>query len=39
MRLHIKNARIVDPASGKDGPGELFIADGKIAEERRSPTA
>ena len=29
MRLHIKNARVVDPASGKDGPGELFTADGK----------
>jgi len=33
MRLHIKNARVVDPASGKDGPGELFTADGKIAKE------
>jgi dihydroorotase len=33
MQLHIKNARIVDPASGKDGSGELFIADGKISQE------
>src|SRR5215210_8423946 len=33
MRIHIKNARVVDPASGKDGAGELFIADGKISKE------
>jgi dihydroorotase len=33
MRLHIKNARVVDPASGKDGTGELFLADGKISKE------
>ena len=33
MQLHIKNARIVDPASGKDGSGELFIADGRISKE------
>jgi dihydroorotase len=33
MRLHIKNARVVDPASGKDGAGEIFISDGKISNE------
>jgi dihydroorotase len=33
MRLHIKNGRIVDPASGKDGVGDIFIADGKISSE------
>jgi dihydroorotase len=33
MRLHIKNGRIVDPASGKDGAGEIFIADGRISAE------
>jgi dihydroorotase len=32
MRIAIKNGRIVDPASGRDGSGELYIADGKIAE-------
>jgi dihydroorotase len=33
MRLHIKNARIVDPASGREGSGELFVAHGRIAAE------
>ena len=32
MRVQIKNGRIVDPASGKEGSGDLFIADGKIAD-------
>jgi dihydroorotase len=31
--LHIRNGRIVDPASGRDGIGDLFLVDGKIAEE------
>jgi dihydroorotase len=30
--LHIKNGRLVDPASGKDGRGDLFVADGKIVD-------
>ena len=29
MRLHIKNARVVEPASGKDGSGDVFVVDGK----------
>jgi len=33
MRLHIKNARVVDPASGRDGAGDVFVADGKISTE------
>ena len=37
MRLHIKNARVVDPAAGKDGTGELFVADGKISKELSKP--
>ena len=32
MRVHIKNGRIVDPASGRDEIGELFLADGRIVE-------
>ena len=31
MRLHIRNGRIVDPASGRDEVGDLFAADGKIS--------
>jgi len=37
MRIHIRNGRIVDPATGKDTQGDLFIADGKIAEEFARP--
>ncbi len=33
MRIHIKNGRIVDPATGRDGPGELHIVDGKLSQE------
>jgi dihydroorotase len=33
MRLHIRNGRIVDPASGKDGSGDLFVVDGKLSTE------
>jgi len=37
MRLAIKNARIIDPASGRDGHGDLYVADGKISEEFARP--
>jgi dihydroorotase len=33
MRLHIKSGRVVDPASGKDGMGDVFVVDGKISAE------
>jgi len=29
--LLIKNGRIIDPANGRDEPGDLFIADGRIS--------
>jgi dihydroorotase len=32
VKLAIKNARIIDPASGRDSKGDLYIADGKISE-------
>ena len=31
--LLIKNGRVVDPASGRDAVGDVFVSDGKIAEE------
>ncbi|HET7669141.1 MAG TPA: dihydroorotase [Burkholderiales bacterium] len=37
MKTLIKNARIVDPASGRDDKGELYIADGRISEEFAKP--
>jgi dihydroorotase len=37
MKIAIKNARIIDPASGRDAPGDLYIAEGKIAEEFARP--
>ncbi len=35
MRLHITNGRLVDPASGRDGPGDVYVADGKLVERFR----
>jgi dihydroorotase len=29
--LWIKNARVIDPASRRDAPGEVFVVDGKFA--------
>jgi dihydroorotase len=37
MKITIKNARIIDPASGRDAKGDLYIAEGKIAEEFARP--
>ena len=37
MRIHIRNARVVDPASGGDAVGDLYVADGRIAEEFARP--
>ncbi|TAN55520.1 MAG: dihydroorotase [Betaproteobacteria bacterium] len=31
MRTLIKHGRIVDPASGRDAPGDLLLADGRVA--------
>jgi dihydroorotase len=33
MRIHIRNGRIVDPASGKEGRGDISIVDGRISAE------
>jgi len=38
MSLHIKNGRLVDPATGKDGTGDLYVDGGKIVERVKSPS-
>jgi dihydroorotase len=35
--LAIRNARLVDPASGRDGPCDVFIAEGRIAALGAAP--
>ncbi|HEU5079936.1 MAG TPA: dihydroorotase [Opitutaceae bacterium] len=30
--LWISNARVIDPASGRDGQGDLFVTDGRVVE-------
>lgn len=37
MKLAIINARVVDPASGRDGAGSIFVADKKIVALDRAP--
>jgi len=37
MRIQIRNARVVDPASGRDAVGDVYVADGRIAEEFGKP--
>jgi dihydroorotase len=32
MTLHIRNGRIIDPVSGRDGVGDIFVSDGRISE-------
>jgi dihydroorotase len=34
MKLLIKGARIIDPASGRDEVGDLFVAEGKISGKK-----
>jgi dihydroorotase len=36
-RIEIKGARLVDPASGRDKPGSIYVADGTIAALDRAP--
>ena len=37
MMLHIKNGRVVDPASGRDSVGDVYVSDGKISESFSKP--
>ena len=37
MKLLIKGGRVVDPKSGSDAVGDLFLADGRIAAAAGTP--
>jgi dihydroorotase len=37
MKLLIKGGRVVDPASGRDAVGDVYVSDGKISEAFSSP--
>lgn len=37
MKLLIKGGRVIDPASGKDALGDVYVADGKISEPFPKP--
>jgi len=37
MKIEISNARVVDPASGRDGVAPLYLAEGRIAAVGSAP--
>jgi len=37
MRLHIRGARVLDPANGVDKVSDVFVADGKVQAMGRAP--
>ena len=37
MGLHIKGGRVIDPASGRDAVGDVFIKDGRLSESFQKP--
>jgi len=37
MKIEIRGARLIDPASGRDEPGSLCIAEGRIAGVGKVP--
>jgi dihydroorotase len=37
MKLLIRNGRVVDPKSGRDAAGDVFVADGRIAAAAGTP--
>jgi dihydroorotase len=37
MKLLIRNGRVVDPRSGRDAVGDVFVADGRIAAAAGTP--
>ena len=39
MRIEIRNARVVDPATGRDKVGSIFIEHGAIAALDKAPAS
>ena len=39
MKIHIRGARVVDPASGRDKPGSVFIENGTIVALDKAPAS
>ena len=37
MRIEIRNARVVDPATGRDEAAPLYISDGRLVAAERAP--
>ena len=37
LKIHIQNGRLIDPATGTDTVGDVFIAEGKIAAAGKPP--
>jgi dihydroorotase len=37
MRILIRGGRVIDPASGRDAVGDVFLADGRIAQPGGTP--
>jgi len=37
MRILIRGGRVIDPASGRDAPGDVWVADGRIAPPGGTP--
>lgn len=36
MNLHIKGGRVIDPASGRDAVGDVYVAGGKIVDKAKA---
>jgi dihydroorotase len=37
MKVHIANARVIDPAANRDAPGAIYIAEGRIVALDKAP--
>ena len=37
MKIHIRNGRVIDPASGRDGVADVYVAAGRIVGIGEAP--